>query len=90
MFYYFMIYQYIRLHFTLKLLIDIVMLCLSVSILLLKAFNLDDMVPNPVSILVEIFCILLLVVSIMYYCVWPSPHVPRMDLLCNFLNVLEY
>lgn len=67
MLYYFMIYQYIRLHFTLKLLIDIVMLCLSVSILLLKAFHLDDMVPNPVSILVEIFCILLLVVSIMYY-----------------------
>lgn len=66
------------------------MLCLSVSILLLKAFHLDDMVPNPVSILVEIFCILLLVVSIMYYWVWPSPHVPRMDLLCIFFNVLEY
>lgn len=69
MFYCFMIYQYIRLYFTLKLLIDIVMLCLSVSILLLKAFNLDDMVPNPVSIFVEIFCMLLWVVSIMYYCV---------------------
>lgn len=67
MFYYFMIYQYMRLHYTLKLLIDIVMLCLSVSILLLKAFNLDDMVPNPVSILLEIFCILLWVVSIIYF-----------------------
>lgn len=59
--------SYMRLHFTLKLLIDIVMLCLSVSILVLKAFNLDDMVPNPVSILLEIFCNLLWVVSIIYF-----------------------